>query len=58
MLKVIDHKLFEIFFEKALIALVVLLAGHVANQTNERYKLVEAQRIAGASTFVDACQEI
>lgn len=56
--KIFSHKLFEIFFEKALIALILLLAGHLANQSLERYKLVESQRVAGTTVFVGACQEI
>jgi hypothetical protein len=56
--KVINHKLFEIFFEKALIALIIAFAGHVANLSIERFKLVEFQRVAGTAAFVDACQEI
>lgn len=56
--KFFSHKLFEIFFEKALIALVLILAGYLANQSLERYKLIEVQRLAGTSAFVNACQEI
>lgn len=55
---IFNHKLFEIFFEKALIALILLLAAFVANQSLERYKLIEVQRIAGTTAFVNACQEI
>lgn len=56
--KTIDHKLFEIFFDKLLIGLVIFFAGHVANLSIEKYKLSEAQRMAGASAFVESCQEI
>lgn len=56
--KIFNHKLFEIFFEKALIALILLLAGHLTNQSLERYKLIEVQRVAGTTAFVNACQEI
>lgn len=56
--KVLNHKLFEIFFDKLLIALVILLVGHLANQSIERYKLAEGQRMAGAAAFVEACQQI
>ncbi|WP_027467872.1 hypothetical protein [Deefgea rivuli] len=56
--KIINHKLFEIFFEKLLIALILVLAGYVANQSIERYKLIEAQRVAGTVAFVESCQEI
>lgn len=56
--KIFGHKLFEIFFEKALIALILLLAGHITNQSLERYKLIEMQRVAGTTAFVSACQEI
>lgn len=55
---IFGHKLFEIFFEKALIALVLLFAGYLANQSIERYKLIEVQRAAGISEFVSACHEI
>lgn len=56
--KFFNHKLFEIFFEKALIALILLLAGHLTNQSLERYKLIEIQRAEGTTAFVNACQEI
>lgn len=56
--KVLNHKLFEIFFEKLLIALVILLVGHLTNQSIERYKLAEGQRMAGAAAFVEACQKV
>lgn len=55
---IFNHKLFEILFEKALIALVLLFAGYLANQSIERYKLIEVQRAAGVSAFVSACHEI
>lgn len=56
--KLFSHKLFEIFFEKALIALILLLAGYLTNQSLERYKLIEVQRVAGTTAFVSACQDI
>ncbi|KJV25981.1 hypothetical protein VI06_17675 [Aquitalea magnusonii] len=56
--KVLNHKLFEIFFEKLLVALVLVLAGYLANQSIERYKLAEAQKMAGAAAFVEACQQV
>ncbi|MCF7964492.1 MAG: hypothetical protein K9L79_03010 [Methylobacter tundripaludum] len=56
--KIFNHKLFEIFFEKALIALILLLASLLTNQALERYKLIEMQRVAGTTAFVSACQEI
>ena len=55
---IFNHKLFEIFFDKALIALLILLAGMQINQSLERYKLIEAQRISNATSFVSACNEI
>lgn len=56
--KIFSHKLFEIFFEKALIALILLFASFLTNQSLERYKLIEVQRVAGTAAFVSACQEI
>lgn len=56
--KIFNHKLFEIFFEKALIALILLLASLLTNQSLERYKLIEMQRATGTTAFISACQEI
>ncbi|MDB5813876.1 MAG: hypothetical protein JWN23_993 [Rhodocyclales bacterium] len=58
MTNIFSHKLFEIFFEKGLIALLILLASSQVNLSLERYKLVETQRVAGTTEFVSACQEI
>ena len=58
MSKILNHKLFEIFFEKALIALLLFFAGVVANQSLEKYKLIETKRVDSTDVFVRACNDI
>lgn len=54
----LKQKLIEIFVDKLLIGLIVIGVGLFVNSSLERYKLIEAQRVADTTEFVRACQEI
>ncbi|MEQ1558935.1 MAG: hypothetical protein ABL933_08380 [Methyloglobulus sp.] len=54
----LKNKLIEIFVEKLLIALLILLFGMEINNSLERFKLIEAQRVTDTSELVKACSEI
>lgn len=48
----------EILVDRGLIGLLIVLFGWQVNGSLERYKLVEAQRVADSSQFVTACAEL
>jgi hypothetical protein len=52
------HRLIEILVDRGLIGLLIVLFGWQVNGSLERYKLVEAQRVADSSQFVAACSEL
>ena len=56
--KDLKHKLIEIGIDKLLVGVLILLAGLLVNSSLERYKLVDAQRVADTSGLVQACSEI
>ncbi len=51
-------KLVEIIVDKFLIALLIMLAGWQINQSIERYKLIETERVKSVAEFSDAMQEV
>lgn len=52
------QRLIEILLDRGLIGLLIVLFGWQVNGSLERYKLVEAQRVADSSQFVMACSEL
>jgi hypothetical protein len=56
--KQLRNRLIEILVDRGLIGLLIVLFGWQVNGSLERYKLVEAQRVADSAHFVAACAEL
>lgn len=55
---IIRSKLFEIFFDKFLMALLILIVGFVFNGLLERNKIIHELNQTNATKFIDTCDQI